>query len=155
MAAGKIFVTALCGAAVLLGGCAGSLTGETYSRENARVMQTVQRATVTSVRLVKLEGTNSGIGTVAGAGLGGIAGSEMGRGRGSAAGAIAGVVLGGIIGTAMENKGTQTQGIEVTVKMNDGREVAIVQEHNPNEMFQVGERVRLITVRGETRVAKD
>ena len=72
-----------------------------------------------------------------------------------AAGAIAGVVLGGIIGTAMENKGTQTQGIEVTVKMNDGREVAIVQEHNPNEMFQVGEQVRLITVRGETRVAKN
>lgn len=155
MAVGKLFVTALCGVSVLMGGCASSLTGETYSRENARVMQQVQRATVTAVRLVKLEGTNSGIGTVAGAGLGGIAGSELGKGKGNVAGAIAGVVIGGIVGTAMENKGTQAQGIEVTVKMNDGREVAIVQEHNPNEMFHVGEQVRLITVRGETRVAKN
>lgn len=148
-------VSALCAVAVLTTGCAGSLTGETYSRENARVMQQVQRATVTAVRLVKLEGTNSGVGTIAGAGLGGIAGSELGKGHGSVAGAIAGVVIGGIVGTAMENKGTQTQGIEITVKMNDGREVAIVQEHNPNEMFQVGEQVRLITARGETRVAKN
>ena len=75
----------------------------------------VRYATVESTRLVKLEGTKTNIGTVAGGAVGGIAGSTIGSGRGSAVGAVLGAVAGGIAGAAVEEGATRSQGIEITV----------------------------------------
>jgi hypothetical protein len=60
---------------VLLGGCASSKSGDVYTRDQARREQTVRMGTVESVREVLMEGTKSPVGTVAGAAVGGIAGS--------------------------------------------------------------------------------
>ena len=57
----------------LLNACASSNAGDVYSRDEARKIQTVRKGIVESVRLVKLEGTKSPIGTVAGAAVGGVA----------------------------------------------------------------------------------
>ena len=43
--------------AMLLTGCKSSLTGDSYSRDEARRVQTVRMGTIESLRPVKIEGT--------------------------------------------------------------------------------------------------
>ncbi len=136
--------------AAVLAGCASSKSGSVYSRDEARREQTVRMATVESVRTVLIEGTRSGVGTAAGGVVGGIAGSEVGRGKGAAVGAVLGAVAGGVAGSAIEEGTTRRDGIEITVRLDTGGLRAIVQE--ADEPFKPGERVRLITNRGVTRV---
>ncbi|HNZ57459.1 MAG TPA: glycine zipper 2TM domain-containing protein, partial [Methylophilaceae bacterium] len=84
---------------LFLGACASSNSGSVYSRDDARKVQTVKTGVIESVRQVKLEGTKSPVGTVAGGAVGGIAGSSVGGGRGSAIAAVIGAVAGGIAGS--------------------------------------------------------
>jgi len=135
----------------LLAACASSNSGDVYRREDARKVQSVRMGVVESVRTVKLEGTNSNIGTAAGAVVGGIAGSSVGEGKGSAIGAVIGAVAGGLAGAAVEEVATRTDGVEITVKLDNGSLIAIVQE--ATETFTPGERVRLIESGGNTRVS--
>jgi outer membrane lipoprotein SlyB len=136
----------------LLGGCASSLTGDTYSRAEARAVQTVRMGTIEALRPVKIEGTKTPIGAGAGAVIGGIGGSSVGGGRGSAVMAVVGAVAGGLLGAAAEEGLTRTQGVEITVREDDGSMRAYVQEVEPNQIFRVGERVRIMTVNGTSRV---
>ncbi|MDU9406260.1 MULTISPECIES: hypothetical protein [Pseudomonas] len=146
-----LLITSL--AAVLaLGGCQSSLTGDTYSRDEARAVQTVRMGTIESLRPVKIEGTKTPIGAGAGAVVGGIGGSGLGGGRGSAVLAVVGAVAGGLLGAAAEEGITRTQGVEITVREDDGTMRAYVQEVEPNQVFRVGERVRIMTVNGTSRV---
>ena len=79
--------------------CATSRSGDVYSRDDTRKIQTVRMGVVESVRTVKIEGTQSNIGTATGAVVGGIAGSSVGSGgRDSAVAAVLGAVVGGIAG---------------------------------------------------------
>lgn len=136
---------------LLMVACASSNSGSVYTREEARKIQTVRTGIVESVRQVKLEGTKSQIGTVAGGAVGGIAGSSVGDGRGSAVAAVIGAVVGGIAGAAAEEVATRKDGLEITVKLDGGGLVAIVQE--ADETFIAGEKVRLIEHGGTTRVS--
>ncbi|MFI8747422.1 hypothetical protein ACIGKL_19960 [Pseudomonas sp. NPDC077186] len=140
-------------ALLALGGCQSSLTGDTYSRDEARTVQTVRMGTIESLRPVKIEGTKTPIGAGAGAVIGGIGGSTVGGGRGSAVAAVIGAVAGGLLGAAAEEGITRTQGVEITVREDDGTLRAYVQEVEPNQIFRVGERVRIMTVNGTSRVA--
>ena len=103
-------------ALALLGGCASSLTGDTYSRDEARTVQTVRMGTIEALRPVKIEGTKTPIGAGAGAVIGGVAGSSVGGGRGSAVAAVIGAVAGGLLGAMTEEGLTRTQGVEITVR---------------------------------------
>ncbi|MFW9606517.1 MAG: hypothetical protein ACMV0I_08250 [Pseudomonas sp.] len=134
-------------------GCASSLSGDSYSRDDARRVQTVRMGNVVGVRPVKIEGTKSPVGTGAGAIIGGIGGSAVGGGRGAAVATVLGAVAGGLMGSAAEEGITRTQGIEITVREDDGVMRAYVQEMNDQEFFRVGERVRILTVNGTSRVA--
>jgi outer membrane lipoprotein SlyB len=67
--------------------------------------------------------------------------------------AVVGAVAGGLIGSAAEEGLTRTQGVEITVREDDGSMRAYVQEVQPNEVFRVGERVRISTVGGTSRVS--
>ena len=51
-----LLITSLA-AMLALGGCQSSLTGDTYSRDEARAVQTVRMGTIESLRPVKIEGT--------------------------------------------------------------------------------------------------
>lgn len=137
---------------LLLGGCASSLTGDSYSRGEARSETTIRKGVVESVRYVKLEGTKSGIGAVAGGAVGGIAGSGVGSGRGSSIASVLGAVAGGLVGAAAEEGVTRQQGIEITVQLDDGSLLAVVQA--ADEEFVPGEQIRLLRTGGTTRVAK-
>jgi outer membrane lipoprotein SlyB len=147
--------TLLLSAAVvlMLGGCASNLSGDSYSREEARSVQTVRMGTVEYLRPVQIEGTKTPIGSAAGAAVGGIGGSSMGGGKGSYVLAVIGAVAGGLLGAAAEEGLTRTQGVEITVREDDGTLRAYVQEVEPNQVFRVGQRVRIMTVDGTSRVA--
>jgi outer membrane lipoprotein SlyB len=137
---------------LLLGGCASSLTGDSYSRGEARHETTIRKGVVESVRYVKLEGTKSGVGAVTGGAVGGIAGGAAGHGRGSSIAAVLGAVTGGLLGAAAEEGVTRQQGIEITVQLDDGSLLAVVQA--ADEEFVPGEKIRLLRTGGTTRVAK-
>lgn len=144
----RVLVALLC---ALLAACASSKSGSVYTREQARQEMTVRQGVVESVRQVGLEGTKSGAGTMAGAAVGGVAGSNVGGGKGQIVGAILGAVVGGLAGAAVEEGATRKIALEITVRLNNGQLVSVVQEGD--ERFLPGERVRLLSGRGETRVS--
>ena len=137
---------------LLLAGCAGGLGGGDYERGQTRGVQEVQMGVVESVREVKIEGTKSGIGTGAGVVAGGVAGSHVGGGKGAIVGSVLGAVVGGVAGAAVEEGTTRQKGIEITVKLDGGRLIAVTQAAEEKEIFKVGERVRILSGSGVTRV---
>ncbi|MDD2662669.1 MAG: glycine zipper 2TM domain-containing protein [Dechloromonas sp.] len=139
--------------AVLLAACASSKSGDVYSRDQARREMTVRNGVVESVRVVTLEGTKSQVGTTAGAVVGGVAGSSVGQGKGSVIAAVIGAVAGGVAGSAIEEGATRKQALEITVNLDGGRSLVVVQEALPGE-FQPGDRVRVVSGSGETRVTR-
>lgn len=132
-------------------GCASSNSGSVYSRDEARTPAKVTMGTVTSVRNVKIEGTQSGVGTVAGAVVGGLAGSTIGHNKGSIAGAVIGAVAGGLLGNVIEDKTTAENAIELTVKLDRGGLISIVQ--STDELFNVGDYVRILEQGSVTRIS--
>ncbi|OQW69180.1 MAG: hypothetical protein CTY27_00970 [Methylotenera sp.] len=145
----KLFAIVLL--SILTAACASSNSGSVYKRDDARKVQTVKTGVVESVRTVKLEGTKSPIGTVAGGAIGGIAGSSVGGGRGSAIAAVIGAVVGGLAGSAAEEGITRKDGLEITVKLDGGALIAIVQE--ADEQFSPGDRVRIVENADTSRVS--
>ncbi len=137
-------------ASVFVSGCASTSSGSVYSGGQARQEQTVRMGVVESVRQVIIEGTKSGVGTVAGGVVGGVAGSNVGGGKGSTIGTILGAVAGGLAGKAIEEGVSKKQGLEITVKLDNGEMRAITQDADEN--FRPGERVRLLSGGGVTRV---
>ena len=139
---------------VALAGCAQpGLGGGNYTRGQVRGEQSVRLGTVESVRDITIDARDTGTGTLAGAAIGGVAGSTVGGGyRANAAGAIAGAVVGGLIGNAVEKNGNDRRGVEVTVRLEGGKLIAITQEKD--EDFRVGDRVRILSGQGTTRVSR-
>lgn len=148
-----LLVASFTAMALTLGGCTSNLTGDSYSRDEARTVQTVRMGTIESLRPVKIEGTKTPIGGAAGAVVGGVGGSAIGGGRGSIVAAVIGAVAGGLLGSATEEGLTRTQGVEITVREDDGSMRAYVQQVQENEIFRVGERVRIMSVNGTSRVS--
>jgi len=139
------------GISIIVAGCASSNAGDVYSRDETRQVQDVQMGVVEGARPIKIEGTQtilgSGIGTV----VGSIAGSSAGQGKGSAVGAILGAVIGGVTGAAIEEGATREDGMEISVKLDSGRVISVVQAGK--EEFKPGDKVRILQANGETRIA--
>ena len=132
-------------------GCPAGLGSGDYSRTQARQVMDVQMGKVESVRQVQLEGTKSVVGAGTGAAIGGVAGSSIGGGKGSVIAATAGAVIGGLLGAAAEEGVMRKKGVEITVRMDNGQTIAVTQE-DTGEVFPVGERVRVLSGGGATRV---
>lgn len=135
----------------LLNACSTTSSGSVYSSRQTRQEQTVRLAVVESVRQVTIEGSQSPVGPVAGGAIGGIAGANVGGGRGSTVGSILGAVAGGVAGRVLEERATRKDGLEITVRLENGELRAITQE--ADEAFKPGERVRLLSGGGVTRVS--
>ncbi len=136
--------------ASLVAGCASSKSANVYTRGQAQQELVVRTGTVESTRDVLLEGTKSGTGAIAGAAVGGVAGSNIGGGKGQIVGAIIGAVAGGLAGAAIEENATRRLALEITVRLDSGQLIAVVQE--PDVPFLPGERVRVLSGREQTRV---
>ena len=123
-----------------------------YTYGQAQNEQIVRLGTVQSVRYVTIQSDRpSGVGGVSGAALGGVAGSTIGGGRGNVLATIGGALIGGLAGNAVENQVQKRQGLEITVRMDNGETRSIAQE--ADVMFTAGQRVRVLSGAGPTRVA--
>ncbi len=137
----------------LLSGCPASMSASAYTRDQARSAQNVEFGTVQSVREVQIEGTKSGVGTVAGGAVGGVLGNEVGAGTGRTLATIGGGLAGALAGSAIEEGATRQRGLEITVRLDNGRTMAVTQA--ADESFVAGDRVRVLTDRyGTARVVR-
>lgn len=137
--------TALIAAAATMSGCATPGTEVMRPGEHAPREQIVRAGVVENVREVTIDNArpNTGAGGAIGAVVGGIVGSQVGRGSGSTAAAVIGAVLGGLAGQAIEQQSGRQQGQEIAIKLDDGRQISIVQ--TMEEQFRPGDRVRIIS----------
>ncbi len=102
---------------------------------------------VQSIELVQQENTSGGnsigLGTVAGAVIGGVVGNQIGAGRGKTVATVAGAAGGAYVGHELEKGNRQQQRADeykITVRMDDGSYQSLMQNTNGN--FRVGDRVR-------------
>jgi outer membrane lipoprotein SlyB len=148
----KVFIIIFSTVIFSLTGCIpSSRSGAIYSREQARQVQEVELGVLEAVRPVQIEGVQSGVGSIGGAIVGAIAGSEIGGGKGSAIASTIGTIAGGVLGSALEEGATRKQAFELTVRLDSGRIVSVVQE--ADVPFQQGERVRVLSSVDATRVS--
>ena len=124
-------------------GCAPrSMSGDVYSRERAQTVQTIEYGEVFEARPILIEGTKSGLGALGGGVLGGALGSGVGRGAGSTIAVVGGAIIGWVAGSAVEEGATRQPGVEVTIRMDTGRTIALVQGIDPP--VRAGDRVRIL-----------
>ena len=120
--------------AMLSAGCT-NYSGNTYSGSQVRSAQTVQYGTVVSVQPVTLEEDRPAV-------VGGVLGNMVGGGRGKTLATIAGAALGAAGGYAGEKALTKQNGLEITVELENGQQLSIVQA--ADQQFSPGERVRVL-----------
>jgi outer membrane lipoprotein SlyB len=151
----RLVVAVALSSAVLVTGCAmNSSSPDVYTASQAQREETVRMGVVESVRGVKIDSSNgqpSGLGAIGGGALGAVAGSALGGGRGSILTGIVGGIAGAVAGNTVENGVALRDGLQITVRLDNGELRAITQGAT-GEMFQAGERVRLLSSGGVTRV---
>ncbi len=136
---------------LLFSGCASNNYSKVPSTA-AGVAHSVNTGTVVDTRKVNIEGQSTARGTV----TGGIAGREIGRtigrGDGSLIAGAGGAIIGAAVGHKVEKALSSKIAQEVTVELDDGGTVVIVQELEDPE-FIVGDRVAVLESRaGWSRV---
>jgi len=147
----RILVTLL--AALAVAGCASPSSGRMYARHEARVAWDVRYGEVVAIDDAVIEGRHSALGRVGGGLIGYQVGRSVGDGSGSRIAGAVGAVAGAVAGQAIEEKATREEAWQLTVELDGGRTISIVQARD--QSFAVGERVRIYTRRGgAARVAK-
>jgi outer membrane lipoprotein SlyB len=140
-----------CGLAVV--GCARGLGGDEYSRRDARQGYQVEYGEVTRVEPVTIEGEYTSLGTTGGGLVGYSLGRIVGDGNTSRVAGAVGSVAGAVVGREVEKAATTVGGLAITVDLDRGSSLLIVQ--SDDVAFAPGERVRVIRGRGdEARVLK-
>lgn len=126
-----------------LSGCinTGSLSGDTYTASQAKQVQTVTYGTVTRVIPVNIQagGDENIIGALGGAVLGGLLGNTVGGGTGKTLATAAG----GVAGQNVQGALNKTKGVQLEIRLDNGRVISVVQKGDPNS-FRNGQRVSII-----------
>ena len=126
---------------------------DVVNRYDAQRMSSVVDATVLSTRPVTLQGQDTGVGTVGGAVIGGIAGSNVGGPRTGGIVGIVGAIAGGLIGNAVERDATKENAQEILVQLKNGDRRSVIQGVG-TDTFAAGDPVILITTGARTRVMR-
>ena len=145
--------TLIAAATVLSLAACSTTSPDVIQRGDAQRLSQVQDATVLSVRSVKVDGTQSGIGGTSGAVIGGVAGSSVGGRREAIAVGVLGAVAGAVVGNAIERGATSEDAVEILLQLRNGERRAIVQAKG-SETLNPGDAVILVTTGGKTRVTK-
>ncbi|AOV17824.1 hypothetical protein BJI67_12870 [Acidihalobacter aeolianus] len=145
----KMFLVTPVLAALLVSGCA-SYRADEY-QGGLQAMQTLTGVVVND-RVVHIQAPRAGVGSMAGAAIGGIGGASLAQGAGPLGQALAGTVgaiAGGIVGQTVESQATGPAQ-QVTVQLAGGRLLTVVEQ---GPQLHVGERVGItISPRGRARV---
>jgi outer membrane lipoprotein SlyB len=136
-----------------LGGCATPSSPHVYSRSDAMQAWNVSAGEVVDVQAVQIDGTYSPLGTVGGGYVGYEVGRSIGSGSGRSIAGAVGTVAGAAAGRAVETAATRQNGLQITVRLDDGDTIAIVQSADVG--FSTGERVKVLRRgNGQARVTK-
>lgn len=132
--------------ALTLGGCANEpYSGNTYSTAQVGQAQSVSYGTITAIRAVKIQGKdkdNLNFGSIGGAVIGGLLGNQVGGGSGKDIATAVGAIGGAFAGNRVNGSSDNTNGMEVQVKRDDGKNFVIVQQ--ADNTYVVGQRVRIL-----------
>ncbi len=148
-----VWVIFLLSAAMSSTGCAPPASGRVYSRHEARMAWDVRYGEVMAVDEAIIEGRRTALGRIGGGLIGYEAGRTVGGGSGRRIAAAVGAVAGAVAGQAIEERATREDAWQITVELESGRTIAVVQARD--ESFRVGERVRVYMRRdGAARIGK-
>ena len=138
----------------LLAGCSPyTSSSRSYPKYQARTAFKVYPAEVVSIKPVQIDGTYTRLGTYGGGAIGYTVGRTVGDGGGSRIAGAVGGVAGAVAGRAVEEAATREKGFEITVLLDNGDIIAIVQA--ADQTFTEGEKVRvLMGPDGSARVSK-
>jgi outer membrane lipoprotein SlyB len=138
VSAALLFISGLTGS-----GCATSPTSaNTVRRSETGRAHSFDRGEVIYVRAVTIEGESEGLGALAGGAMGLALGNAVGGGRGRNIAQVGGTIAGAAAGTAMERAATTRAGVEVTILLESGELIVVIQAADEN--FQEGDSVRVI-----------
>lgn len=152
----RVSGAALAAAAIvaLLTACAPLPRADVYAPGQIARAQSVEPGIVESTRDVRIAAAPTGVGAATGAVVGSIAGSGVGHGwRSGFLGAIVGAIFGGVVGGAIEENAGARAGVEITVRLDSGALVAVVQDVDPSPL-RPGDRVRVLSDGATTRVTR-
>ena len=139
--------------ALLSIGCASRTSSNVYSREQAQRIHHVDEGEVINVRPIEIEGSVSGLGAIAGAIMGYAVGGTIGEGSGQSVARAVGTIGGALLGAAVEEGASHQTGTEITVRLDYGEVIAIIQA--ADERFQIGDRVKVLRLNdGSARVVQ-
>jgi outer membrane lipoprotein SlyB len=128
----------------LLAGCGSPST----RGERQDLPTTAQEGRVILTREVVVEGRSSGVGSVVGAATGYAVARRTSAGRSGSGRRLVragGAVAGGAAGSAVERRATQDTAVEITVELDSGGVVTVVQQAKSGRHFAVGDEVRVVT----------
>lgn len=145
---------------VILSGCARNIGSGSYG-DGASFGEASEtyRGVVINARAVTVQPERLGdnaAGTVGGAIAGGVLGNQFGKGRGRDVTTVLGAIGGAVAGAAVEQNLKTQNGMEYSVKTDEGKILTIVQ--GPNPQFSVGQRVLVMVSSrrgGRSRVVAD
>ena len=98
--------------------------------------------TLESIRYVEQKGQGSGAGAVLGGVVGGVVGHQFGSGRGNTVATIAGVGVGAVAGNEVEKNVKKKSYYVLTVRLDNGKHQSVSQSAKPG--FREGDRVRIV-----------
>lgn len=131
-------------------GCTAVPDNDQYRSHELMQRQTEEAGTILALRHVQVQGDGSGVGAVIGASVGGGVGSGFGKGTGSKVNAGLGGIAGAILGGIVEDRLSQRDATELSVRMDSGKTISVVV---PGKLsFAVGTPVRVLSGNGFTRV---
>ncbi len=137
---------------LLASGCA-SLTGKNVSAQQAEVTHTTTRGVIVQLDRAYIENNPSLWGGLGGAVVGAIAGSAVGGGSGRVLMGVSGAALGALVGAGIERRLNRRDGIDITLRLETGETIAVVQELGPEERaMRPGDRV--VVLRGSDGSAR-
>ncbi len=134
--------------------CAPTNTNTTYSEAEIGRTAQISYGTIVSMRGVRVQNPNTGVGTLGGAAVGGVAGSSIGRNdvRGNILGAVGGAIVGGLVGTVVDSSVSTGEAVEFIIQEdNAAAPISVVQSNELN--FTPGERI-LLTRGVRARIAR-
>ena len=137
-----LFLGLLLGLATWMAGCASRPTSaNSVSRSETGRAHRVEKGEVIYVREVTIEGEARGAGGIAGGALGFAVGGLAG-GRGRSVARTGGAVAGAAAGSAVERRATTQAGVELTVELESGEVIVVIQA--ADELFDEGDQVRVL-----------
>ena len=128
-------------------------SGSSYDRGEMGQPQNFSKGIIISERNVTVKGTESGVGAISGALMGGLGGSTVSdNGPVSAIGAIGGAIIGGMVGAQAEELIMKNEASEFIIQPDAGEPFTLIQIND--EKLKAGDRVLIINS-DKIRITKD